>query len=276
MVWMFSFSIKEFLISVAANIAAANISGSDMIGYLIVFICIVGWIIGWHRRRMVTGKRGMDSWYFIALSFLVAAAAVGSGAYGIGLRSAPNAQAGKADVTAPKTNSILNSNRFYSSQNKEDVSGRLDRISAEINKADKEMFVPANQVLIQRFLVRPVGDAKENLEKLDQIDAAAKGMDEALYDGLLANERDYRVEVNALLFPKEPFVNFRLAAHEYRNSIAVWMKLAGGASDAETGQQLRDTVSASARSFGSARDEFLKWLTAKQDLIAKTRRELRS
>jgi hypothetical protein len=32
---MFSFSIKEFLVSAAGNVAAANISGSEMIGYQI-------------------------------------------------------------------------------------------------------------------------------------------------------------------------------------------------------------------------------------------------
>jgi hypothetical protein len=270
---------RELLVNLAASVVADLSSPTGMIGYVFGIGLIAYWTIGWHRKQIPQGKRGVDSWYFIALSFLVATVAIGAGAYGLGLRSAP--QVGIAKSSAAPTNpsaatSVLNSNRFYSAQNKEEVSGRLDRISEEINKADKEILLPTIQVLLPRFLLRPVSEARQNLEKLDGIEAASKRMDASLYNDLLANERDYRVEINAFLFPKEPFVNFMLAAHAYRNSIEVWMKLADNVPDAETGQELRDTVSASARSFGTARDEFLKWLTAKQDLISKTRRDLRS
>ena len=44
-------------------------------------------IVGWHRRRVAQGRRGVHSWYFIALSCVVAVLAVGGAAYGIGLRS---------------------------------------------------------------------------------------------------------------------------------------------------------------------------------------------
>jgi len=42
-------------------------------------------IVSWRRRRIASGKRGVDSWHFIALA--VAAIAIGAATYGIGLRS---------------------------------------------------------------------------------------------------------------------------------------------------------------------------------------------
>jgi hypothetical protein len=172
--------------------------------------------------------------------------------------------------------SILIPTRFYSTKNKEEVAAFLDKISDAINKADQGMLVPANQVLLQRFLARHVAEAGEYLEKLDGIKASAKGMDASLYDDLLANERDYRVEMNAILFPKEPFVHFMLAANEYRNSILVWMKLSNGIAENETNREFQQLLMASARSFSVARDEFVKWLSQRQELIGRARRDLRS
>jgi hypothetical protein len=171
--------------------------------------------------------------------------------------------------------SVVNPARFYSAKNKEEVAAFLDKISDSINRADQGMLLPAKQVLIQRFLARPVTEATEYLSNLDGIRTAAKRMDVLLYDDLLANERDYRSEMNAILFPKEPFVNFMRAAEEYRNGISVWMKFNNLVADPEANEQLRQSVVASARAFSGARDEFVKWLSSRQDLINQARTELR-
>jgi hypothetical protein len=78
----------DFVLGVLASITATLVGPYDMIGFSVaaIFACIG--IVRWHRVRLKEGKRGMDSWYFIALSFLVAALAIGAATYGIGLRSA--------------------------------------------------------------------------------------------------------------------------------------------------------------------------------------------
>jgi hypothetical protein len=226
---------------------------------------IAGW--GPLRRRW---------WLWLALGL--------SGGVAATLWTAPTLEIGTAAVVAPiqqsrivtGNGSILVASRFYSAKNKEEVAARLDKISDTINKADQGMLVPANQVLLQRFLARPVAEAGEYLEKLDGIKASAKAMDASLYDDLLANERDYRAEMNAILFPKEPLVYFMVTADEYRNSILVWMKLSNGITENETNREFQQLVMASARSFAVARDEFVRWLSQRQELIGRARRDLRS
>ena len=90
----------------------------------------------------------------------------------------------------------------------------------------------------------------------------------------LANEREFRQEMNAILFPKDPFIKFRVAADAYRNGLSVWIKMRN--SDEDKVRELQQLVSASQQSFASARDEFLMWLSQRQEIIGQTRRALRS
>jgi hypothetical protein len=73
---------RDFLVSLAAS-AVGDLSSP---GYFIALGFVCTGVI-WHRKRIGLGKRGVDSLYFIALSFGVAAAAIAAGAYGLGLRS---------------------------------------------------------------------------------------------------------------------------------------------------------------------------------------------
>jgi hypothetical protein len=91
---------------------------------------------------------------------------------------------------------------------------------------------------------------------------------------MLANEREYRQEMNAILFPKDPFIKFRVAVDAYRNGLSVWIKMRN--SDDDKVRELQQWVAASQQSFASARDGFLMWLSQRQDTIGQTRRALRS
>lgn len=85
---MFGFSFREFIHSVAANIAATGVGSlADMIGFALLVVAALTWGTSWHRKRITEGRRGMDSWYFIALAGGIAAIAIFGAAYGIGLRS---------------------------------------------------------------------------------------------------------------------------------------------------------------------------------------------
>jgi len=78
---------RDFLINLFAGFVADVSSPYGMIGALFSVGLMVYLVVGWHRKQLAAGKRGVDSWPFIALAFVVAAIAIGGGAYGLGVRS---------------------------------------------------------------------------------------------------------------------------------------------------------------------------------------------
>jgi hypothetical protein len=177
-----------------------------------------------------------------------------------------------APADAP-SKSVLLSSRYYSSKNKEEIAAFLDKISDTINKPAEEMLLLAQQALGGYLFNRPK-EAQLYLQRMDEIKVIAAKIDAALYDDMLANEREYRQEMNAILFPKDPLVKFRIAADAYRNGLSVWIKMRD--TDDDKRQDLQQLVSTSQQSFGYARDAFLMWLSQRQDIIGQTRRALRS
>src|SRR6266702_3413973 len=93
---------RELLVNLAATVVADLSSPTGMIGYIFGIGLIVYWLVSWHRKRASQGKRGVGSWYFIALAFFVAATAIGAAAYGIGLRSSNTAGGGKTGPQSPE------------------------------------------------------------------------------------------------------------------------------------------------------------------------------
>lgn len=186
---------------------------------------------------------------------------------------APKQLSAAAPAQSSKASGILLSSRFYSAQHKDEVSGRLDRISNEIKKADQEILLPARRAPDQRFIPRAVSEAVQNLEALDRAIAAVKGMEAVLYKDMIATERDYRPEMNAILLPNAPLINFIVSAEEYRSGISAWMKVR--VADNEGGIEVRSLYSGSLRSFFNANAALVEWLTHMQELVDQTRRELR-
>lgn len=175
--------------------------------------------------------------------------------------------------TEASANSVLLSSRYYSAKNKEEVAAFLDKISDVINKPAEEMLLLARQALGGYLFSRP-NEAQLYLQRMDEIKAIAARIDVSLYDEMLGNEREYRQEMNAILFPKDPLIKFRTAIDAYRNGLSVWIKLRNN--DDDKARELQVLVAASQQSFTSARDEFLTWLSQRQDIISQTRRALRS
>jgi hypothetical protein len=280
---MFWTVARDFLVNLAAGAVGELSSPSGMIGYLIGLGVLVYGAIGWHRKRTAEGKRGMDSWYFIALSFVIAGIAIGGGAYGIGLRSAaaPDPNRVSQDTaqiqpsSAAPTGSVLVSSRYYSTKNKEEVAAFLDKISDAINKTGDEILVLAEQALNNSPWDRPGENITPYIKRMDDIAALTIKMHIALYDELLANEREYRVEMNSILFPKDPFIHFQTGVNAFHNGLSVWMNMRDSAGNVERNELLR-LVQSSRMSFGEARDKFVAWLSRRQELIGQTRRALRS
>ena len=78
---------RDLLVNLAATVIGDAASPSGMIGFVITMGAIIYITVMWHRRQREKENRGMDSWYFIVPSLVVAMVAVAAAFYGIGLRS---------------------------------------------------------------------------------------------------------------------------------------------------------------------------------------------
>jgi hypothetical protein len=78
---------REFLVNLGASAIGELSSPSGMMSYAVVLGFMILAVVSWHQKRVAKDKRGMDSWYFIALSSTVAVVAIFAAAYGVGLRA---------------------------------------------------------------------------------------------------------------------------------------------------------------------------------------------
>jgi hypothetical protein len=170
---------------------------------------------------------------------------------------------------------VLIANRYYSVKNKEEVAGLLDRIADVINKEGDETLQLAEIAINRSPWDRPGEDIAPFVKRMDDVANLTVRMHIALYDEIVDKEREYRVEVNSILFPKEPFIQFQIAANEFRNGLSVWMK-ARDTIDPTQRQNLLALVMSSRMSFGQAREKFVAWLSQRIELINQTRRALRA
>ncbi|WP_439925706.1 hypothetical protein [Nitrobacter sp. JJSN] len=106
---------------------------------------------------------------------------------------------------------------------------------------------------------------------MNKIIALFDEMKTALYDHLVDRERDYRVEVNAILFPQEQFIQFKNGAEQFRDGLSVWKRTRSG----DTREAVLKLVHASRITFAVARNNLVNWLSQRQELIDKTRMALK-
>ena len=121
--------------------------------------------------------------------------------------------------------SVLVANRYYSAKNKEEIADRLDKISGEINETGNEISQLAELAINHSPWERPGENMQPYIDRLDQISGLRSKMFTALYDQLIDKEREYRVEMNAILFPQEPINNLRVGAQAFRDGLSVWGKM---------------------------------------------------
>jgi hypothetical protein len=270
----------DFVLGVLASITASIISPYDMIGFSVAVIFAFVGVVRWHRTRIKEGKRGMDSWYFISLVFLIAIACFGVGIYGVGLRTAQPARASAqpqpdsaaaSPVQSGVPNSVLVASRYYSSKNKEEVAERLDRISTSINVTGEELFKEA-EIAINSSPWESAPDMGPYIARMNHIIDLSGAMKTDLYDHLVDGEREYRVEINAILFPQEPFLEFKMGAEQFRDGLTVW----GKTRNSDSRDEILKLVQASRITFAVARNNFLNWVGRRTEIIGQTRRALKS
>lgn len=177
--------------------------------------------------------------------------------------------------TKPPTQSILIATRYYSAKNKEEVADRLDLISDVFNKTGEPLFLLAEAAINQSPWDRPGENIDPYIARMTEINSLVSKMNGDLYGQIVEKERNYRQEINKVLFPMIEFIEFQQSSNEFRNALVAWSKTRDTA-DNETKSILLNLVMAARRNFGVARDSFLKWTDQRMDIIGQARRELKS
>src|ERR1700728_731909 len=95
----------DFIANLAAALAGELLTPPGMTGIAIAVLVIVAWTISGPRRQRAAKKQGMAAWQFIALCFVIAAAAMAAGGYGLGLRNAPEKDGATKPDTTPQDQS---------------------------------------------------------------------------------------------------------------------------------------------------------------------------
>lgn len=166
--------------------------------------------------------------------------------------------------------SVLVASRYYSAKNKEEISGRLDAISASINTAGEEILKEA-EISINHTPFEDIKDLDPHIERVKKIIRLHEEMKKTIFDQLLDSERDYRVELNTILFPVKDFQLFKPAAEQFRDGLVVWKKM----KDGEDRGAVLKLVYGARVNFATARQDFVNWLSTCHELIEKARRALK-
>ena len=250
-----------------ANWLSSDFGLDTLIGWLLAIGFAAISIAGWHGRQRAAKRPGMASWYFIIPAVAVAVVAIAAAGFGIGLRVSgklPGDEASHpAEVATGHTNpypqSILTS-RYYSKQNKEQVSEILDAVSGALNGKARDLFEMAEAAINQSPWDRPGEDLTSMIDRLRKIGVVSLEFRQDLFNALYKAHPDYRVELNNLLFPAEPPTNFQIGAQNFTNALVVWSKHR----DSLAGFYLLffAGLAFSARfAVGGSRLEFLNWVS---------------
>lgn len=129
---MFGFSIREIISNIVGSLVADAVTPGGMIGY-VLGLAIVAWMVfRWHQHQRAAKKRGMASWQFIALCFLLALIAIGGGAFGLGLRFAN--QSNEPTQSATQQSPTPRPLPHYSQKEKNDLLDAYRDLTTMLNK----------------------------------------------------------------------------------------------------------------------------------------------
>jgi hypothetical protein len=227
-----------------------------------------------HHANLARQKQGKSPLRFETIHLVAMLLAVGLGWTGWQLYSIPRTPKAIVESAPPTTNkSILVSSRYYSAKNKEEVSGILDTVSNAINKPLNHILELTEIAINKSPWDRPGEDTAPYIKRMDDILSEISKLRYSLYDDLYKDNPDYRIELNALLYPIEPFLNFQSGAADFRVGLGSWSAL-NNTLDPSKREDLSRLVGATRMTFGVSRDKFLTWLSERQQLIALTRRDL--
>ncbi|MET4090030.1 MULTISPECIES: hypothetical protein [Bradyrhizobium] len=162
----------------------------------------------------------------------------------------------------------------YLKDEKEDLGQKLRTISTSIHTMGDEILKKSEIALNHSYWERADTDIAPEIQRMDDIRNLTVEMHKALYDGLIDKEREFRVELNGVLFPKEPFTEFQIGANEFHNGLTAWMKMRDAADNSGRNDLLR-LVQGSRMTFGVSRDRFAAWLSQRLEIIEQARRELK-
>lgn len=177
----------------------------------------------WHNARKSDGRRGLDSWFFIAPCLVIAILAVAGAAYGIGLRSSSNADR-KPEVTRPAT--VAPSKNYFQAE-KVELGNLLSDVLSHLNAEGRQAAMDA-----QRFSSPPIGpQSKHQLMELqsqiDNIRSQTVNLSRALFDNILQRNAKFNYELTQVIGSNSgdnlPLAPFQRALNAYHRDISVFL-----------------------------------------------------
>jgi hypothetical protein len=134
----------------------------------------------WHKARKNDGRKGLDSWYFIAPCLIVAAIAIAGAAYGLGLHSVSPSV---IQESPPATHGGIRPPKLNTQTAKEDFQAALNAVSKVVHQTD-DLLKVSEPIAGNKPLIRAdLRGAIEPLEKLQQLKTLSSDIDGQLFSG---------------------------------------------------------------------------------------------
>jgi hypothetical protein len=181
----------------------------------------------------------------------------------------------RADESSGKAISVLERHRRnYSAKHKEEISAILDKTSNAINNSGNQICHLANAALQSNPYDRSAHFITAFVKQLDELRDLTVTLNETLFDELYKENPEYPIELNLLVWPQKPLLDFQLAASQFRNCMFIWGTSLEWVKESDV-QELRLLVGWTRTSFEASRKKFLSWLDGRSERVSLTRRDLR-
>jgi hypothetical protein len=152
----FGWSAAFYLLALAATMSGLVSKGAALmfalIGTAFLFWASFHFLREWHAAKKNDGRRGLDSWYFIAACLVVAILAVAGAAYGVGLRS--SGSAGQSQTTSPQPLASESSSQAQIAELQKELAAARDENSKFARQKKLEVFLndlPQNLKMIEGY-----------------------------------------------------------------------------------------------------------------------------
>lgn len=265
--WLFYISVAWAVVSVcreawsnrnSIGIGLKKVQPSHVIVIGLV-IAMCGLIWQW-RRQVVVGDVASLQTQITALQKELAST------------KAASAAATPAQISSPteQTSSILVAGKFYSRQNKEDVSDILDATEKLVKGTGAEILHAAEMTINHSPWERGNTEIAAALHSLKYMIASTAGLQSGFFVEFARNKPTYETEIQSLFGSPDAIAKFRAKATDFSDALAVLAAV----EDRELREGVKKLAHAARFAYADSRQEFAKWLDQVKDRIWDTKRAL--
>jgi hypothetical protein len=221
-----------------------------------------------------TGSPAFDSFIGALAAFAVTWLVI----FSVRLAKAPSAlyyaEKKRADEASGKAVSILERHRRnYSAKHKDDISAILDSVVGAINDSGNKICHIANGLLQSNPYDRSEHFITASVKALDILRDLTVSLNKLLFEELYKTNPEYPIELNLLVWPQQPLLDFQLAAAQFRNCMFIWGTTSGWPKESDV-QEMQLLIGWSRMSFDASRTKFVSWLDGRNERVTLTRRDL--